>query len=544
MRPSKAFISIVDQATPKMNPFITEGVAFHEMKKVLDFIDGRWEMIAPGFPKGLEYCKYTVADPFADHAERVRKKDPRSAYEISQTDFFLVHYHFRYKGEDLPPMPVYLPFCRPGGLLNIAGSVFQISPILADRVISVGGKDIFVDNGRSKIPFERTPWPIVVDGFLHEGNVVSGTLYHRKEKRYKRTTKAQASNVHYLFAQYGVEETFRRYAGCEIKIVSRNPIFDIDTTQWVVVKSKYNKISRVNGECDFMICVPRTAWEKSSAAKTLVAGLFYAADHWPTRLTIDRVLDRHHWIVLLGHVWLSGEANEIYLKEEMVANLNTLSEYLDEPVRLTLEDIGISVENFYDLLFVISDRYVAWVNESADRMMTMYGKELRLLQSVLYPITSAIMTLYYKLKGAVRMSKDRGTELTLKQITELFTAHIRPRKMYEIRDKNVEVSGVQYSGDNMFFQITCALVPQAAVSVSGARKKKKGGTISTKDRTKFTHASVAEVGSHLSFGKTEPSGRSRISPYLDVDQSTGVVYRNPKFIELLDRAQELISRKR
>lgn len=544
MKPSKSFIAIVDNSTPKMNPFIVEGVAYHEMKKVLPFIDSRWNLIAPGFPEGLEYRGYKVADPYVDHAERVRKKDPRSAYEISQTDFFLVHYHFRYKGEDMPPLPLYLPFCKIGGLLNISGSMFQISPILADRVISIGDNSIFVDNGRSKVPFKRKSWSIIVDGFLQEGNAVSGMLYHRQDKRFKKSTAANANNVHYLFAQYGVDGAFKRYADCEVKIIHRNQMHEMDATQWVMVRSKNNKISRVNESCELVLCVPRLAWEKSTAARTLATGLFYAADHWPDRLTETRIMDRHHWIVLMGHAWLTSEASEIYLKEEMRAHLNTISEYLDEPVRLTLKEIDIHVENYFDLLFVIADRYVAWANESSDRMMTMYGKELRLLQSVLYPVTSSMMTMYYKLKSTIRQNEAKGTELSMKQLADHFATYIRPRKMYEIRENNVEVSGVQYSGDNLFFQITCSLVPQTAVSVGGSKKKKKSGSVSTNDPTKFTHASVAEIGSHLSFGKTEPSGRSRISPYLHVDQDTGVVYRNPKFVELLDRAQESISRKK
>ena len=537
--PSQNFIKVLELDTPKMNPLIMEGLATKELRKAADYIDSRFRMLENGFPSGFEYRGFQVCDPVEAHAERIRKKDTKSTYDISQTDFYLVKYFFRYKGQDIPAVYMYLPFCNDAGLINISGSMFQISPVIADRVISVGSSDIFIDNGRSKMRFDRVDYHLVEDNKVVAAQIVFGGLYHRNpKKKYPKTTNAKPSNIHYLFAKYGVRETFRRYLNTEVIIGDLSLQYKIDN-EYVVVKGRGVRPPKTTNSPDICIAIPRSVYMKDNKARTLANTFIYAADHWPDEITPELFADSssgdtYIWRALLGHVCQSGVIGNVILADEMKAHLDSLEEYLDPPIKHTLAQVNIEVNSFFDLMFVISEKFTDWLNESPDKMITMYGKEVRLLQTVMYPITSSILTLYYKLKSAQRAEPDRG-QMTFENVKNLVKKHLSQGLMYKIRSQNSEVSGVQYSGDNKYFRITSNLVPQSSV----VTRKKTKTRQSASDPTKKIHSSVAEIGSHLSFSKTEPSGRSRISPYIKIDlDNQGVVVRDERFRELLDEAQK------
>jgi hypothetical protein len=100
-----------------------------------------------------------------------------------------------------------------------------------------------------------------------------------------------------------------------------------------------------------------------------------------------------------------------------------------------------------------------------------------------------------------------------------------------------EVSTISSPGDNKAFKITSILVPQSGSSRLGSRKDRAV----INDPSKRLHVSVAEVGGYANLPKSEPSGRSRINPHLQVDVK-GVVMRNPTHAALLDGIQEQIRR--
>jgi hypothetical protein len=57
----------------------------------------------------------------------------------------------------------------------------------------------------------------------------------------------------------------------------------------------------------------------------------------------------------------------------------------------------------------------------------------------------------------------------------------------------------------------------------------------------FLDASIAEVGGYCVLPKSSPYGKSRVNPFLTLGEF-GKVERNPRFVELLDRTQEVIGR--
>lgn len=89
----------------------------------------------------------------------------------------------------------------------------------------------------------------------------------------------------------------------------------------------------------------------------------------------------------------------------------------------------------------------------------------------------------------------------------------------------------------MALKITNILVPQHKSSKTNKSKAR----VVLSDPTKRLHVSIAEVGGAWAIPKAEPDGRSRLNLTLTTDES-GLVLRDPKYVELLDSVQQKLKR--
>jgi type II secretory pathway component PulK len=74
--------------------------------------------------------------------------------------------------------------------------------------------------------------------------------------------------------------------------------------------------------------------------------------------------------------------------------------------------------------------------------------------------------------------------------------------------------------------------------MSGASRGR--GKRSVVGPSKYVSASMVEVGSILYLSKSNPSPMARLNPYVNINPVNGDIIRNPKYIELLDRLDELL----
>ena len=128
-------------------------------------------------------------------------------------------------------------------------------------------------------------------------------------------------------------------------------------------------------------------------------------------------------------------------------------------------------------------------------------------------------------------------ELVAKKIESIMGMNLRPGLIFKITKEHGEVTTTSTSGDNMALKITNLLVPQS----SSTRNRSKKDRVAISDPGKRLHASIAEVGQAFSLPKSEPSGRSRVALTLRLSD-TGLVLRDPRYVELLDSVQAKIRR--
>lgn len=523
--------------TPKINPDIANGLATKHMPFVEKYLDDVFRAVGKDFPEGLTYAGYQRCNPMEEYIFATNKRSNKRTYDTARSDIYLVKYFFKFNGEMLPYRYIYLPFVNEGSFINISGSRFTISPVISDKVISLGLSNVFVRLLRDKLTFERMPHNVVFNGNRETVQVIWSLIYHKPQnmKNIKPLIKANCSLVHYLLCKYGFTEMFRKYGKCT-PVVGGNEINaeNYPPDKWVICESACIRPKSVR-DPSYMPPDVKVAFkieEFSQTAKYLIAGFFYIADHFPARISKNYLDNSRLWIILMGHILFSGLIGEGKLFNDVSEHFSSLDEYIDTIMHEKLKEIGHPCENIYDLFAIIITNFNDWIIKAKDEISSMYGKELNILYFVLMGITSSILKLHFKLKKAA--SKRPLTE---KDISSTMQQILKPGTIYSINTQHNGVSTVSYSGDNKYFEITANLVPQK----SSNKQASSSNRASVNDPSKRLHVSVAEVGGYLNMTKSEPSGRNQINPHTKLDERANII-RDPDKIALLDRVQSMIGR--
>lgn len=534
-------VRLMEEDTPRLNPTLANGLATEQMLLAERYIDEVMKSTARGFPESLQYMGCQRCNPFEEFSEVIRnqsgrrknKRNVKRAFETAQSNFYLMKYFFRFNGEELPPRYVYLPFVSDAGSITISGSRFNITPVLADRVISIGENHIFVRPQRDKLTFYRQPHAYVADDVRENVQIVHSLIYHIKP-----VPSIKTCIVHYLLCKYGFTETFTRFANCPSAVVreSFDPV-EYPPEQWVICASTNikprarNKLALSIDNVKVKVAIRRE--EYTNDVKNFVAGFFYVVDHFPSQMTAEYVDSTRQWMILMGYILFTGNLGVGELYRRVDDHIGSLDEYVDTITQERFADIDIHVKDIYEFFSIIIVKYNAWWLSGVSKINSMYDKELNVLYFTLSDITEGIMNFHFRIQSIVKKNK----ELTRKDVEAALAKFLTMRKIYDLNKKHNEVSAFSYSGDNKAFLITSSLLPQSATTKG--RKGKGGDMASLNDPSKKLHFSVAEVGSYCGMPKSDPSGQERLNHCAEID-SRGVVIRNPKFDKLRELVQSMI----
>jgi hypothetical protein len=558
------FAELRSRLVGKFNDAIASGIATKHIPSALKFIDQVWKSISREFPDCLVYAGYERCTPPEEYREGARKrsptkttkrvetklkKAPKTAFDVARSDVFLVKFFFRFKEpgsnkfEDLPSRFIYLPFVTKGGLITIAGSRFAISPILQDIVISPDDDNVFAQLLCIKLIFRRLDYVFQVDGRNRSTQVVWSNIYNKTAdmKALQPTIKMETSLAHYLFCKYGVTETFKRYYGVTPHFGDDSMEMDLYPTEdWVICESRGVQPSS-NPRMDWVrsrikVAIPRNQFTQQ--VESLVGAFFYLVDHFPKRMILRDIDNLWLWKVLMGHILWTGDMNEGLLHDKVRDHFKSIDQYMDLITQQKLKSIGIDVTSTYDFFVHVMKYCNSWILQDSDRISSMYGKELSVLNYVLYDITHAIVETNFAIHTAYRRSlTDPKRPLTRKTIEEIFKKKLKPGPIFKITNGRPGVSSIAIPGDNMAFKLTTLLVPQTSSSSKGARRDSN-----SQGSSKVLDASIAPIGGYLNIQKKTPTGRTRLNVYGTITPDF-ITMEPPEFAPLLQHTNEKFKRR-
>lgn len=532
----KAISEYIRAEFPKFNEEICNGLASSHLKPstVEEHVDGIFRSAATRFPPEVTYEGYSRCTPKEELEVITSKKSTNSKrfYEISISDVFLVKYRFNNEGRELRPLYLYLPFVRDGGLIRLRGKLFAISPVIADQTLTVSNNSMFAYIRKARLIFNRLIHQFKLDGERKIAYVIWSKIYNT-------ALRDETALAHYLFCKYGVRETFHRMAGSEVAVGTSEINTDrFPPDEWHICESM-GKPRGFRGSytpSPFKIAIKKSSL--TLATESLIGAFFYVTDYYTNAIHPEDIDDTTIWKVLLGYKILDPMGNEGKLLLSIEAHLDSLDSYLDIVDIEEMKKAGIFVSDIYKFFEYIITNMPYKVATTGPNISSLYGKMLTVRRYVLKGINNEIFNMHYGLR---KKYVNAGRPLSDREVMTIFKNNIHYDAIFRISQLNGEVTSVGCPGDNKYIKITCDLVPQVKTQkvIGGSKKGKKRSGSS--DPTQFLHASQAEVASFAFMPKSDPTGRSKINPYLRIGQD-GEVLRNPEFAEILNKIDDDISR--
>lgn len=546
----------IQNQCPEFNRDVTRGLAVIALNgsadgvntHVEDYIHRALRCAEADFPEGLKYIgRGTRCTPHEEFAVLTAKRGQSTTakvnLELSHSDVYLMRYNFEYRGEELKPVYLWLPFCHDGGIIGIGGSTFSISPVLADKSISVGEDSIYIPVSRAKLTLKRQTHPFYADRERISANVIWGKIHNGATKKIKgvptrRTITADATLPHYLFCKYGFHNAFTMLTGIQVHAGYDDHINpeNFPEDEYVICKSLYKvlgaKPNRLRTQyyepSRIQIAIPRNKF--NHAIQSLIGGFYYVADRFPDRLTPNTIDDIRVWRILMGHIIFATDDSEGKLLNQIDAHMESLDTYVDTNVRDLLQEDNVFVDDLYELFCHINETFVTRVAESASQIASMYDKRLTVLRYILGDVTNAIFYVVFALRKAAKK------ELNKRVIQDIMRIFLKMDLILKLNHKHVEVSSISSPSDCMAFKITSNIILQSDIGSGNAQSKSI-----TIDGSKVLHSSILEVGQFANLPKTEPTGRRRVNPYVLLD-SSWTVMRHPDYIGFLETVQQSISK--
>jgi hypothetical protein len=545
--------ALMQENSPKFNQNIMNGIAYQDIRNAKQYIEKIIRCAEQQYPPGLVFVGSYRCDPYEEY--RVATYNPKNnnksnnqIFDLAHSDVYLVRYEFTYNGEKLNPQYLYLPYVRRGGLIYISGKQFSISPVLADRLFSIGVNDIFIPMPRGKVTFNYLNYSYMQNGRLVSNKVCWSPLHNRGAKKNKQAKssmihlgRVHSMLVHYLFCKFGFEETFKTYGNCDIQVMD-----DADATlekypadQWIIFRSSKFKPAAVrihanvyaNMASTIAMVIPKD--QCTTTVECMVAGAYCIIDHFPDVMTLDYIGMPARWKVLMGYILFGDGPGHGKLEEDIDAHLKSLDGYVDLDVTENLKTEGIECKHIYDLFGYIIENMPSMLQKSAGAVGSMYGKQLMVLRYVLKDINNSIFEFLFKL------TSNNKKVLTRQEINTLLSTHFRVRQILKLSSGkgHGEISSVSSPNDNMFFKITSNLVQQSDTAGKG-----KGRETKPVDETMFLNASFAEAGGYIVLPKSAPIGNTRINPGVKLGLFN-IIERREQYRKIVDRVQAMIRRK-
>lgn len=535
---NQIFNPIYNDIVPKFNPLIAGGLATQYIKHAPKHIDKVWRCAEKDFPEGFTYHGYEMCTPVEAYNVITRRKKPRRQYETAPSNVYMVKYLFKFKGQPFPPVYMQMLICNQAGLLPLRGALHAINPVITDKAVSVGVNNIFIPLTRAKLKFDREMQYYLRDGEIKDGYVVWSQIYRSKAGAAKPTVKAFSTLPHYLFSKYGIAETFSRFGKANVVVGDRSTItpethsadeWYICTSTRVPPKNYGTGRNTAYTASTIAMAVRKSEW--SHLVEGLVLGFFYVVDYFPQRVTPENVDDTRIWKVLMGYINNDSTESEGLLINTIDTHLESLDTYVDALVTEDLLAEGLQIHDFYELLAELIESFPKRVLESSLTVSSMYDKQLRVLRYVCLPIVKDIFNFIFE------MRKKNKPNLSADDITKVINHNFKTERIMKVTYKHPEVRPVSIASDNPLFAVTLNAVLQTNSTGSGGGKAKAV----SQDPSSHLHASMAEVSGYLNLPKSEPSGRSRLNPYVAINDQ-GVIIRKPHKAALIDAAQEIIKR--
>lgn len=552
----KRLFDKLNEKSPKFNQDIIDGLAYVQLKTAKSDVDRVLRTAESTMPDGFTFVDSNICGPQETYrviTGLVNKADARSrAVDMAWNDLYMVKYQFSLDGDPLTDRYQYLPSVKKGNLLSIGDRQFTITPVLGDRCFSIGIDNVFVPLNRAVVTYKQLIHSIDVDGMFTSRLVVwsklhnkGGTAANGRDSDRLRLGQVYTTIGHYLFAKYGLMETFQKFCKCDIVLLNETNLdsyvteHKIDLTEYHQIRSRKvkpdgfkAKIQYNTIESDVMILIKRT--DASPLAMDLICSFFYMVDFYPEYNDVEELKTTWNWKVWMGFVLWGDQLGHGKLVENVDSHLVTLDKYVDDEVKhLLREEENLEIADFYELCVFILKNMESMIRDNSYEIGSMYNKSLLVNRYVLSDINDNIF------KAVFEISNNRKKKHLARDYNKVLGRYMGHATITRLRltSEKPYMSTCSLPGDNRLFKLGIQVVRQSKTTRDGSRST----SLNVNDPANHLHESILEAGNYLVLPKRSPTGDSTINPTVKLDAKY-TIRRKEHLRDLIDSVGDVISR--
>lgn len=545
---SDAIDFVNDNYIPKMNPLIADGFAYYQMQSIENEVKNLLAQnlsrdIDPRLPKGFGFVSARILPPEKTY-QLLESKAPKSnrgsskrrrgstGFDISQNDVVYLECKFNI-GENSGTYIRHLgiPFARPGGIMHLRGVKYEITPVIKSRGLSVTSQGYFIDLGSNRVTFRILQRNFIANSAHTHYFIPYTQQLHNSGSQAKKSCLPPL--VAWLYAKYGIHETFRLYVGGEVEFVKLNDpkLRDIDTDEWVVCQ----QANRQNAyRLDYAILIRKKHLDEK--ATICIGTIFYMAETLGSMMGMDYIDDPALWKRLLGRSIHPSGKSEAEIMTDIKNHLINIEVMIESGLQAELEmshtddmmTCGGTEYVKFDSIYDFLDFALIYIieNQATKSIASLYGKYLTVIDYVTSDIRMAINRLKWELVNKARDSNKNQVGLAIPphSIRDTLNAKLVDYLAANLANgSHPEISVFSTTSDNMVVSTTSKALSQMEASGGASRKKR---TIDLYDKSYHADESFVEIGSIANLTKPSPFGWAHLGMYIEIDEKGKILQKS------------------
>lgn len=537
----------IDKYCPKFNKNVTEGSAKDILKRLPAELDSIFrdsiKSLSPEVP--LKYLGYRNMSPEEEYRNVILSANDKS-YDIAISDIYPIEFVFEFNGETLVKT-LFLPYCDRGNLMKISNTYYSITPVLSDTVVSPSHKEIFIRLLKDKITIKS-----VIRNFVYNGEKVAGSILYTSIVKTKQLPKSENFGTHfttiflYILGKYGLRETLSKYCNVTDFVITDKDVTNlaVDYNIWesTRIRPKNLKDNGYQGHT-LKICVSKKH-KVTPILENLIFGIIYTLDVLPDEaenilmgVNAGIVRDEiNQWRIIIGRIAYKNTFSINRIVQDMTEHFDSLEGYIDSLIQTKLKDNGIRVNDFFDLIALIGDKYNNWVLNSKEYNSDISNRYIDIVYYILYDIIIGFNKIILNLNKRAGKKSDGISKKEAWKIIQnnLFFKTIL--KLVKASEPNIAMQAQNDSSTDLIYPKVTALLEDQSRG-NGVRRGKES---QFPESTKTLKGHDLVLGTLLFLNKKAPSPRFRANVYMNYDIYSGRIIIPNELNNIVSRLDEAL----
>ena len=501
-------IQNVADSLPQFNDYLLRDFRKDQLNRSEDYMGVIFQEAVKLFRGEIKYLGSRVLPP----EERTTHEISRGLVNIKTSEWCLYEFSFEHEGL-VYKTPIYLPYLH-NKMIVINDTTYSVMLAIGDKVFTKIKNGVTCRVIRSPINFWRNSLHIM-DSLTSKECYFESLVTTKIHNKSTRKKKNKITVIHYLLVKYDLLTVLKIFDIKPDELMFVDTIDGSNTDKYEYFEARA-KTKSSKGEIFMRVDKSIMNGDKVHKRRVVACLLYLLQNH--KKHTIADLYDPSKTIykIMLGQSIRSAQTPDAMALNYIENHLDSLDTYLDPINKNRLAQMGIFVNDIYDLLIYI---FLHIDEMSLDSHSDLYDKRIDVMDNLYIP--TLVTAIYYKFYNFENRKKNQS-----KQIKKLL--HIPAGRISGIYSSNiVRLTPSIYNG-NWLLSTGGKKIRQSGLS-------NKGGLNAPEQRF---HPSFAVVETLIAFSQNNPGSAGTINPFLQIDDQGSII--KPDYASKVDSISKFL----